>query len=47
VDLVGQALQSRLQTDLGSDMSFQLERVAAIPRSRSGKHRFVTGMRTD
>ena len=47
VDLVGRALQSRLQTDLGSDMSFQVERVAAIPRSRSGKHRFVTGMRAD
>jgi phenylacetate-CoA ligase len=47
VDLVRQALQSRLQTDLGSDMSFQVERVVAIPRSRSGKHRFVTGMRAD
>lgn len=46
-DLVGQAVQSRLQTDLGSDMSFQVERVAAIPRSRSGKHRFVTGMHAD
>lgn len=46
-DLVGQAVQSRLQTDLGSDMSFQVERVAAIPRSRSGKHRFVTGVHAD
>jgi len=43
-DLVELALQSRIRMDLGADMTFRLERVAAIPRSRSGKHRFVVGM---
>lgn len=44
VDVVGQALQPRTQADLGSDMCLQVERVEAIPRSRSGKHRFVMGL---
>jgi phenylacetate-CoA ligase len=44
---VEQALQSRLRTDLGGDMVFRVERVDAIPRSRSGKHRFVIGMSAD
>ena len=44
---VGQVLRALLQADIGSDMSFRVERVATIPRSRSGKHRFVTGIRTD
>ena len=43
-ELVEQALKSRLQTDLGSDLAFRVERVEAIPRSQSGKHRFVIGM---
>jgi phenylacetate-CoA ligase len=43
-DVVEQALRLRLQTDLGNDVTFQVERVAAIPRSRSGKHRFVIGI---
>jgi phenylacetate-CoA ligase len=42
--LVGQALLSRITADLGTDMTFRVECVAAIPRSRSGKHRFVVGM---
>jgi phenylacetate-CoA ligase len=42
--LVEQALQSRIRMDLGADMAFRVERVDAIPRSRSGKHRFVIGM---
>jgi phenylacetate-CoA ligase len=44
VDIVGQTLKSRIQAGLGSDMTLQVERVEAIPRSRSGKHRFVMGM---
>ena len=44
VELVEQALTSRLQTDLGRDLVFKVERVKAIPRSPSGKHRFVIGM---
>jgi len=44
VGLVEQALTSRLQTDLGSDLVFKVERVEAIPRSHSGKHRFVIGL---
>ena len=44
VVLVEQALKSRLQTDLGSDLTFRVERVEAIPRSQSGKHRFVIGI---
>jgi phenylacetate-CoA ligase len=43
-DDVEQALQARIQADLGSDMEFQVERVEAIARSGSGKHRFVIGM---
>jgi len=43
-DDVDQALQARIQADLGSDMEFQVERVEAIARSGSGKHRFVIGM---
>ena len=43
-DVIEPALRSRLQTDLGSDMTFQVERVSAIPRSQSGKHRFIIGM---
>jgi phenylacetate-CoA ligase len=39
--IVEAALQTRLHTDLGADMIFRVERVKAIPRSRSGKHRFV------
>ena len=45
VDLVERGLQSRLQADLGSKMMFRVDRVPTIPRSGSGKHRFVTGMR--
>jgi len=41
---VEQALKSRLQADLGRDLTFRVEHAEAIPRSRSGKHRFVTGM---
>ncbi len=41
---IEQALQSRIRTDLGADMILRVERVAAIPRSRSGKHRSVIGM---
>jgi phenylacetate-CoA ligase len=37
-------LQSRLRMDIGADMSFQVEVVDKIPRSRSGKHRFVIGI---
>jgi phenylacetate-CoA ligase len=44
VDVVGQALKPRIQADLGSDMTLQVERAEAIPRSRSGKHRFVIGL---
>ena len=44
VDVVELALRSRIRTDLGTDMTFRVECVAAIPRSRSGKHRFVIGM---
>jgi phenylacetate-CoA ligase len=43
-DDVEQALQARIQADLGSDMEFQVERVEVIARSGSGKHRFVIGM---
>ena len=43
-DIIGPALSSRLQADLGSDMALQVEQVKAIPRSRSGKHRSVIGM---
>ena len=43
-DIIGPELKSRLQADLGSDMALQVERVKAIPRSRSGKHRSVIGM---
>lgn len=42
--LVEQALKPRLQADLGRDLAFCVERVEAIPRSRSGKHRFVIGV---
>ena len=45
VDLVERGLQSRLRADLGSKMTFRVERVPTIPRSGSGKHRYVTGMR--
>ena len=41
---VEQSLVSRIQADLGSDMSFRVDRVESIPRSRSGKHRFVIGL---
>jgi len=41
---VEQLLQSRIRTDLGADMTFRVERVDSIPRSRAGKHRFVIGM---
>lgn len=44
VDVVGPALNTRLQTDLGGDMALQVEQVRAIPRSRSGKHRSVLGL---
>jgi len=47
VDVVGQAVRSRLQADLGGGINLQVERVAAIPRSRSGKHRFVMGLRME
>jgi phenylacetate-CoA ligase len=40
---VEQALLPRIRRDLGADMTLQVERVAAIARSRSGKHRFVIG----
>jgi phenylacetate-CoA ligase len=43
-DDLEQALKTRIQADLGSDMEFQVKRVEAIPRSQSGKHRFVMGM---
>jgi phenylacetate-CoA ligase len=43
VDIVEPALQSRLRADIGADMSFHVEVVATIPRSRAGKHRFVIG----
>jgi phenylacetate-CoA ligase len=46
-DTVGQALKSRIQADLGSTMSFRVDRVESIPRSRSGKHRFVIGVRAE
>ena len=42
--LVEQALRPRIRTELGADMTLHVERVDAIPRSRSGKHRFVIGM---
>jgi phenylacetate-CoA ligase len=42
--LVERTLQSQIRTDLGADMAFRVERVDAIPRSRSGKHRFVIGL---
>jgi len=45
--MVEQALLPRIRTDLGADMSFRVERVAAIPRSRSGKHRSVIGLHAD
>lgn len=41
---VEQSLTSRIQADLGSAMSFQVDRVTSIPRSQSGKHRFVIGL---
>jgi len=41
---VEQALQARIRNDLGADMTFRVERTDTIPRSRSGKHRFVIGM---
>ncbi len=44
VSIVEAALTSRLQADLGGDMSLQEQRDKNIPRSRSGKHRFVIGM---
>jgi phenylacetate-CoA ligase len=40
---VEQALLPRIRRDLGADMTLQVERVAVIARSRSGKHRFVIG----
>jgi len=43
-DSIWPALKSRLQADLGNDMSLQVEQVKAIPRSHSGKHRSVIGM---
>jgi hypothetical protein len=43
-DVVGLALQSRLQADLGSVMALEVERVDSIPRSRSGKHCSVIGL---
>jgi phenylacetate-CoA ligase len=47
VDLVGQKVRSRLQQDLGGDIHVQVERVVSIPRSRSGKHRSVIGLRVE
>jgi len=44
VDRVGQVVKSRLQTDPGSDMNLQMERIALIPRSCAGKHRSVIGL---
>ena len=44
VAVVEQALRPRLQADLGRDLTFRVERVEAIPRSQSGKHRFVIGL---
>jgi phenylacetate-CoA ligase len=41
--IVEPVLQSRLRTDIGADMTFRVEVVDTIPRSRSGKHRFVIG----
>jgi len=46
-DMVEQSLMSRIQADLGSTMLFQVDRVDSIPRSQSGKHRFVIGMRAE
>jgi phenylacetate-CoA ligase len=43
-DSVEQALQPRIRADLGADMTFHVKRVGSIPRSGSGKHRFVIGM---
>jgi hypothetical protein len=40
---VEQDLLSRIRTDLGADMTFHVETVDSIPRSRSGKHRSVIG----
>jgi phenylacetate-CoA ligase len=44
VELVEQTLTSRLQTDFDRDLALRVERVEAIPRSQSGKHRFVIGL---
>ncbi len=44
---VEQALHSRIQADLGADMAFLVECVDMIPRSRSGKHRYVLGLLAD
>ncbi len=44
---VEQALRSRIRADLGADMTLHVERVDAIARSRSGKHRFVIGLPAD
>jgi len=44
VAVVEQALRPRLLADLGRDLTFRVERVEAIPRSQSGKHRFVIGI---
>jgi phenylacetate-CoA ligase len=43
-DMVEQSLKLRVQVDLGGVMSFRVDRVKSIPRSRSGKHRFVIGL---
>ncbi|HYQ70779.1 MAG TPA: hypothetical protein VET88_02500, partial [Gammaproteobacteria bacterium] len=43
-DAIGQELQARIRADLGADMMLGVERVEAIPRSASGKHRFVIGL---
>jgi phenylacetate-CoA ligase len=40
---VEQDLLPRIRTDLGADMTFHVETVDSIPRSRSGKHRSVIG----
>jgi hypothetical protein len=42
--MVEPALQSRIRTDLGADMTLRVEVVDAIPRPPSGKHRFVIGI---
>lgn len=46
VDRAGQILTPRLQHDLGRDMKLTVEHVNSIPRARSGKHRFVIGLRS-